>query len=157
MLKGYKAESTLSYLIAVIFIIIIATTVSTNFASIMEKNKERKYVSTSSKDLLKNEEKNVSEDQAKRNMVKFYETNKGKYVKWTLKAYEVNEFFDTIKCSVSMEVFGYSNLFVKCKFEKPIKGKIKKGDIITVSGQVTGYSEFSKSIELKYCRIDNTN
>lgn len=154
MFKGYKAESRLSYLVAAIFIIIIFATISINFTSMIEKNKERKYVSTSSEELL-NKEKNISQEQMKKNMIRFYETNKGKYVKWTLKAYEVNEFFDTIKCPVNLETSSNVGLFIKCKFEKPIKGKIKKGDIVTVSGQVTGYSEFSKSIELKYCRIEN--
>lgn len=155
MLKRYKAESRLSYLIAIIFIIIIFATVITNFTSIIERNRERKYVSTSSEDLLSKKEKNISKEQVKDNMIKFYEANKGKYVKWTLKAYEVNEFFDTIKCPVNMETSNGINLFIKCKFEKSIKGKVKKGDIITVSGQITGYSEFAKSIELKYCRIEN--
>ncbi|WP_138202796.1 hypothetical protein [Haloimpatiens lingqiaonensis] len=155
MFKGYKAESSLSYLIAIIFIIIIFTTIGTNVSSMIEKNKERKYVSVSVKDISANEGKNISEAQLKRNMVKFYEINNGKYVKWTLKVAEVNEFFDTVKCPVNIDGVVYNELFIKCKFEKGIAGKIKKGDEITVSGQVIGYSEFYKAIELKHCRVEN--
>ncbi|MFD3156631.1 hypothetical protein ACFIJ5_07185 [Haloimpatiens sp. FM7330] len=156
MLKSCRQQNKLSYLIGVIFITIIFSTVITNISCAIEKNKTRKYSSTNINDMiLINENKVYNEKDMKRKMVQFYLDNKGKYIKWKIKANEFSIFFNTVKYDLKYDVkfSDDSSLYIKCDFDEDVKDKLNKNQTFVVSGQITGYSEFSKSLILKHCKV----
>lgn len=148
-----KQNSKLSYIIGLIFILVIVGTVFFKIRSMYDFDSSKEYISHSIKDLINN---NVGNNQKliKSSVVGYSERNKGKYVVWKLKAQKTNNFFDTIVCPINFENGSKINLFVKCQFKHPLNGRVKNGQIVKVSGRLDGYSEFSKSLQLENCVLE---
>lgn len=106
---------------------------------------ERSCVSTSIDEVTKGDSENTYT-----NLSDFAKANKGKFVQWEI---EVEE-FDNDYTIIDSLGDKYTTKII-CKFDYKVKDKVKKDNIIVVSGKLDDWSFWSSEINLINCRIEN--